>query len=143
MPPPNASGSPRQAPEQKRPQPAPTPYVRPRAVAPKATPEPGQPQPAPSQAPEEVDEDEVVRVDSNLVIIPASVVDGLGRAITDLKVEDFELKIDGEVKTIGELTRSETPVHVALLFDNSYSLSAAREFEKQAAVRARGSAGGG
>ena len=76
-----------------------------------------------------------MRVDSNLVIIPASVVDGFGRAITDLKVEDFELKIDGEVKTIGELTRSETPVHVALLFDNSYSLSAAREFEKQAAVR--------
>ena len=82
-----------------------------------------------------VDEDEVVRVDSNLVIIPASVVDERGRAITDLKVEDFELKVDGEVKPIGELTRAETPVHVALLFDNSASLSAAREFEKQAAVR--------
>jgi Ca-activated chloride channel family protein len=159
----NAYGSPRPAQEQKQPQPTPTPYVRPRrTVAPKetsepqptaqpaptppaATPqpqaarpenaEPGQPQSTSSQAPEEVDEDEVVRVDSNLVIIPASVVDGFGRAITDLKVNDFELKIDGEVKTIGELTRSETPVNVALLFDNSYSLSAAREFEKQAAVR--------
>ena len=149
---PDASGAPRQ--EQKQPQPAPTPHVRPRrTVAPGETSEPqpaptAQPQPVPtpaatpqpqpstsSQAPEEVDEDEVVRVDSNLVIIPASVVDPFGRAITDLKVEDFELKIDGEVKTIGELTRSETPVHVALLFDNSYSLSAAREFEKQAAVR--------
>jgi len=84
---------------------------------------------------QEVDEDEVVRVDSNLVIIPASVVDGRGRAVTDLKVEDFELRIDGEVKSIGDLSRTETPVHVALLFDNSASLSAAREFEKQAAVR--------
>jgi Ca-activated chloride channel family protein len=84
---------------------------------------------------EEVDEDDVVRVDSNLVIIPASVVDSRGRAITDLKVEDFELRVDGEVKTIGDLSRSETPVHVALLFDNSASLSSAREFEKQAAVR--------
>ncbi len=148
---------------EKPPQPQATPYVRPRrTAAPKETPEPqpqptqtaqpqtaptpapapqpqgtesGQPQSASSQSAEEVDEDEVVRVDSNLVIIPASVVDGLGRAITDLKVEDFELKIDGEVKTIGELTRSETPVNVALLFDNSYSLSAARDFEKQAAVR--------
>jgi Ca-activated chloride channel family protein len=143
----------------KQPQPQATPYVRPRrTAAPKETPEPQpqptpnppanaqpqpspapastpQPQAAPAQAPEEVDEEEVVRVDSNLVIIPASVVDGFGRAITDLKVEDFELKIDGEVKPIGELTRSETPVHVALLFDNSASLSAAREFEKQAAVR--------
>ncbi|HWW74206.1 MAG TPA: VWA domain-containing protein, partial [Pyrinomonadaceae bacterium] len=90
---------------------------------------------APGQDSEEVDENEVVRVESNLVIIPASVVDGRGRAITDLKVEDFELKVDGEVKTIGELTRSDTPVNVALLFDNSASLSAAREFEKQAATR--------
>jgi Ca-activated chloride channel family protein len=84
---------------------------------------------------EEVDENEVVRVESNLVIIPASVVDGRGRAITDLKVEDFELKVDGEVKAIGDLSRTDTPVNVALLFDNSNSLSAAREFEKQAAVR--------
>ncbi len=141
-------------------QPTPTPYVRPRKVTPKvdaAQPQPASPQTAtpqsatparpadaapsqPSQPPagqdaEVVDEDEVVRVDSNLVIIPASVVDARGRAIGDLKVEDFELKVDGEVKPIGELTRAETPVHVALLFDNSYSLSAAREFEKQAAVR--------
>jgi Ca-activated chloride channel family protein len=152
-----------QAPAQARP--TPTPYVRPRKVAPKedaggktaqppaTQPQSATPQSAPTTTPaspadaapatppsagqdtEVVDEDEVVRVDSNLVIIPASVVDARGRAVTDLKVEDFELKVDGEVKPIGELTRAETPVHVALLFDNSASLSAAREFEKQAAVR--------
>jgi Ca-activated chloride channel family protein len=82
-----------------------------------------------------VDEDEVVRVNSNLVIIPASVVDQRGRAVMDLKVEDFELKIDGEVKPIGDFGRAETPVYIALLFDNSESLSEARELEKQAAVR--------
>jgi Ca-activated chloride channel family protein len=149
----HAAAAPRPAQDLEKPQPQATPYVRPRrTVAPKETTEPqpvpseqpqttpapapaSQPQSAPSQAPEEVDEDEVVRVDSNLVVIPATVVDGFGRAITNLKVEDFELKIDGEVKPIGELTRSETPVHIALLFDNSASLSAAREFEKQAAVR--------
>jgi VWFA-related protein/TonB family protein len=76
-----------------------------------------------------------VRVESNLVIIPASVVDYRGRAITDLKVEDFELKVDGELKPIGDVSRADTPVNVALLFDNSASLSSAREFEKQAAVR--------
>ena len=97
--------------------------------------EPTPTQQPPAQDGEVVDEDEVVRVDSNLVIIPASVVDARGRAVSDLQVEDFELKVDGEVKPIGELTRAETPVHVALLFDNSASLSAAREFEKQAAVR--------
>jgi Ca-activated chloride channel family protein len=103
-------------------------------------PAPAQPQtstaqPGPAPADEAVDENEVVRVESNLVIIPASVVDFRGRAITDLKVDDFELKVDGELKPIGDLSRAETPVNVALLFDNSASLSAAREFEKQAAVR--------
>jgi VWFA-related protein/TonB family protein len=99
---------------------------------------PAQSSPAPSdasQTDEAVDENEVVRVESNLVIIPASVVDYRGRAITDLKAEDFELKIDGELKPIGDVSRAETPVNVALLFDNSASLSSAREFEKQAAVR--------
>jgi Ca-activated chloride channel family protein len=74
-------------------------------------------------------------VDSNLVLVPASVVDSRGRAITDLKLDDFELRVDGQVKTISDLGRAETPVLVALLFDNSASLSAARAFEKRAATR--------
>ena len=127
------------------PQPAPTPSVRPRTVGAKGEaartparpddPGPKQTNDAGSQEPEAVGEDEVVRVDSNLVIIPASVVDGRGHAVTDLKVEDFELRVDGELKQIGDLSRAETPVQIALLFDNSASLSSAREFEKQAAVR--------
>jgi Ca-activated chloride channel family protein len=126
-------------------QPAPTPSVRPRTVGTKAEAARPAAQPdntgsgrvnsAGSQESEAVGEDEVVRVDSNLVIIPATVVDGRGRAVTDLKVEDFELRVDGEVKQIGDLSRAATPVQVALLFDNSASLSSAREFEKQAAVR--------
>src|SRR5438067_3797512 len=138
-----------QAASQQPAQTAPTPNVRPRTVgtksesAPTQSPTPAQSDgtatqksnSAASQKAQEVDEDEVVRVDSNLVIIPASVVDNRGRAITDLKADDFELKVDGEVKPIGDLSRAETPVHIALLFDNSQSLSSAREFEKQAALR--------
>ena len=33
------------------------------------------------------------------------------------------------------MTRSETSVHLAMLFDNSGSLHEAREFEKQASIR--------
>lgn len=84
---------------------------------------------------QEVDEDEVVRVDSNLVIIPASVVDNRGRAVTNLKMEDFELRVDGQLRPISDLSRAEMPVFITMLFDNSASLSVAREFEKQAAVR--------
>ena len=84
---------------------------------------------------EEVDPEDVIRVNSNLVTVPASVVDRQGKAITDLKLEDFELRVDSQPKPISELSRSESPVRMALLFDNSSSLTEAREFEKQAAER--------
>ncbi len=76
-----------------------------------------------------------MRINSNLVTVPASVIDGQGRPVTDLKLEDFELRVDGQPKTISELGSSQTPVVMALLFDNSSSLTAAREFERQAAIR--------
>lgn len=84
---------------------------------------------------EEVGDEEVVRVSTSLVPVPASVVDARGHAVTDLKAEDFELRVDGQLKTVAEVSRSETPVSIALLFDNSSSLNEAREFEKKAAVR--------
>jgi Ca-activated chloride channel family protein len=84
---------------------------------------------------EEVGAEDVVRINSNLVTVPASVIDAQGRPVTDLKLEDFELRVDGQPKPISELGSSETPVTIALLFDNSSSLTAAREFEKQAAIR--------
>jgi VWFA-related protein len=52
-----------------------------------------------------------------------------------LKLEEFELRVDGEIRPLSDLTRSETSVRLAMLFDNSGSLDAAREFEKQAAIR--------
>ena len=83
---------------------------------------------------EEVEEDEVVRVSSNLVPIPASVVDQRGVAITTLKLEDFELLVDGLVKPISDMTRSDTSVKLVMLFDNSGSQHEARDFEKRAAM---------
>src|SRR6185295_5189101 len=82
-----------------------------------------------------VDENDIVRIHSNLVPIPVSVVDKRGGAIVNLKLEDFELRVDGTVQPLTELSRSETSVRLTLLFDNSGSLDAAREFEKQAAIR--------
>jgi len=97
------------------------------------------PKPQPTAAPtpkiETEDDVDVIRVDSALVPIPVSVLDAAGKAITNLKLEDFELTIDGKTAEISELFRSETPVRLALLFDNSSSVTQAREFEKKAAVR--------
>src|ERR1700687_4701952 len=81
------------------------------------------------------DEEDVVKVTSNLVPVPATVVDSRGVAVTNLKLEDFELRVDGQPNTISEVSRAETPVRMAMLFDNSGSLSATRDFEKHAAVQ--------
>jgi VWFA-related protein len=93
------------------------------------------PTPSPkSQQPDDVESSDILRISSNLVPIPATVLDQKGVAITDLKLADFELWIDGQVRPISELSRTETPVRMAMLFDNSGSLDFAREFEKRAAV---------
>jgi Ca-activated chloride channel homolog len=79
--------------------------------------------------------DEVVRVSSSLVPVPTTVVDSRGVAIANLTLNDFELWIDGRPSSISDINRSETPVRLAMLFDNSGSLVASREFEKHAADR--------
>jgi len=50
------------------------------------------PEPSPSPSPGEMD---VVRVETNLVTVPVSVVDREGRYISDLQKEDFQLAEDG------------------------------------------------
>lgn len=81
------------------------------------------------------DTEEVVRINSNLVPLPVSVVDERGRAVTNLQLTDFELRVDGQPRTISDISHAETPVRIVMLFDNSSSLIQAREFEKQAAIR--------
>ncbi|HEX6123775.1 MAG TPA: VWA domain-containing protein [Pyrinomonadaceae bacterium] len=91
--------------------------------------------PTPAARPTPPDDEEVVRVASTLVPIPVSVVDAGGRAVTNLNLSDFELRIDGKPAGLSELSRSESPIRLAMLFDNSSSVLIAREFEKDAAIK--------
>jgi Ca-activated chloride channel family protein len=94
------------------------------------------PTPTPTPKSDQViEDDDIVRVDSALVPIPVSVTDASGRAVTNLKISDFLLRIDLKDVEIDDLFRSDTPVRLALLFDNSSSVFQAREFEKKAAIR--------
>ena len=90
---------------------------------------------SPTPTPTPSDEEGVVKVQSALVPIPVSVLDSNGRAVTNLNLTDFELKVDGQPAEISELFRSETPIRLVMLFDNSSSVLIAREFEKEAATR--------
>jgi Ca-activated chloride channel family protein len=115
--------------------PAPTPTPETNAPRPQSNPTDT---PAASSADDagiEADDGEIVRVTSNLVPVSATVTDMRGKAITDLTVDDFELRVDGQPKPIGGLSHAETPVRMVMLFDNSDSIRSSREFEKQAAIR--------
>lgn len=117
--------------------PTPKPMIGP-SVRTLPTPEPlstSRPRTTATPVPVSNDEDEVIRVDSALVPIPVSILDATGRPVTDLKLVDFILKINDKVVEIGDISRNETPIRLAMLFDNSSSVLAAREFEIDAAVK--------
>ncbi len=119
-----------------KPSETPTPTPRPRLIYFPTETKIELPKPTATPTPKPADDDgEVIRVDSTLVPIPASVIDGTGKAVTNLKLEDFELTIDGKAAQISDVSRSDAPVRLAMLFDNSSSVSQAREFEVKAAVR--------
>src|SRR5215204_2600475 len=70
---------------------------------------------------DEVDEGDVVRVDTQLVSIPAVVTDSAGRPLSGLRPENFRLTEDGQPQTIANFGTAETPFEIALLLDTSGS----------------------
>ncbi|MFL6282344.1 MAG: VWA domain-containing protein [Pyrinomonadaceae bacterium] len=146
---------------QSKPTPSPTPIVVPRrpaqnATQPRATPTPARvlvvpsqndetpppsnyQRPTPTPTPEEPEnEADVVRVTSNLVVVPVAVTDASGNAVQGLKKEDFRLEEEGrgqELAAVG--TADEVPLDIAVLFDISSSVTAKNFFALQQEAAAR------
>jgi Ca-activated chloride channel homolog len=88
------------------------------------------PTPTPTPPPQEVLD--VVRVTSNLIMVPVSVTDSQGQAFQGLKKEDFRLEEEGRVQEITEMGNPEqVPLDIALLFDISSSVSQKNFFTSQ------------
>lgn len=77
--------------------------------------------PVPQPTPEEVDEGDVVRVDTTLVTIPVSVLDRQGRFVPNLRREDFTVFENGVEQSLAYFEPAEKPFTVALLLDTSAS----------------------
>ena len=75
----------------------------------------------PNNGSEEVDEGDVVRVDTQLVSVPAVVTDSSGRPLSGLKPENFRIVEDGQQQTIANFGTTDTPFEIALLLDTSGS----------------------
>jgi Ca-activated chloride channel family protein len=90
------------------------------------------PKPTPIPAPEEF---EVVRVSSNLIVVPVSVTDANGQPVLGLKPGDFRIDEDGRTQQVAQLGDPEqVPLDIALLIDVSGSVEARFEFEQKAAA---------
>jgi Ca-activated chloride channel homolog len=89
-----------------------------------------------SRAPESIQSPSVIRVSSNLVMVPVSVTDAAGRLVPDLDKDDFEIAEDAKSEPISRMAEAgQSPLQLALLFDLSGSVNNRFEFELQAATR--------
>jgi Ca-activated chloride channel family protein len=78
--------------------------------------------PKPTVSPTANEEDEVIKVDTELVNLNVRVVDRNNRSIGTLRQEDFKIYEDNVVQTIEFFTRSEVPTNYSLVVDNSGSM---------------------
>jgi Ca-activated chloride channel family protein len=91
------------------------------------------PKPTPSPS-ENLDDVDVVRVESNLVVVPVSVTDLSGQPVLGLTTKDFRLLEEGREQEIAKIGDPEqVPLDIAILLDVSGSVDARFGFEQQAA----------
>src|ERR1043166_8381821 len=75
----------------------------------------------PANSSEEVDEGDVVKVDTQLVTVPAVVTDKTGHPISTLREENFAVFEDGKPQRVTNFATTEAPFEIALLLDTSGS----------------------
>ena len=94
------------------------------------------------QKPEEIiDDDEVLKIDTDLVLVEVNVTDAEGRPVRGLRPEDFKLYMDGDERPVAFLqverrAGSERPVAVVFAVDVSGSMTAEEMSRLQGAMRA-------
>lgn len=89
--------------------------------APAATPDKSKPS---AQDGEEIDEGDVVRVDTQLVSVPAVVTNRAGRPVANLRAENFVVYENGSKQQIVNFGTTDAPFEIALLLDTSGSTRA-------------------
>lgn len=89
----------------------------------------------PTPTPKVID-DEIIKVESRLVVVPVSVTDANGQAVSGLTAQDFRLLEEGRGQTIENVgTAASVPLEIALLFDVSASTDKMFKFEQDTAAK--------
>lgn len=81
-------------------------------------------------------DDEVIKVNSRLVVVPVSVTDASGQPILGLKAQDFRVLEENKSQQIEQVSDAEkVPLEIILLFDVSASTDAMFKFEQETAAQ--------
>ena len=67
------------------------------------------------------DSDEIIKIDTDLVVIPAQITDSKGKTVLDLKQTEFKIFENGVEQEIAYFSNQDQPFTVALVLDMSYS----------------------
>lgn len=91
---------------------------------------------APTPTPRPLNDDEVIKVTSRLIVVPASVTDANGNPVEGLTAQDFKVVEGGKLQTIESVGAADkVPLEIALLFDVSASTDAMFKFEQETAAK--------
>ncbi len=80
-------------------------------------------------------DDDVVRVNTELVVLNATVLDKKGKFIPGLKRADFQIFEDGSEQKLVSFSAEETPFAAAILLDTSGSMETRLTLGRSAAIR--------
>jgi Ca-activated chloride channel homolog len=80
-------------------------------------------------------DDDVVRVNADLVILNATVLAKDGKFVSGLHREDFQVFEDGQAQKLTTFTAEETPFAAAILLDTSGSMESRMTLGRSAAIR--------
>jgi Ca-activated chloride channel family protein len=101
----------------------------------------GDAQQRPTPTPEEVGDEDVLKIDTDLVLVDVTVTDAEGRAVRGLRPEDFKLYEDGDERPVAFLNverrgGAERPVAVVFAVDVSGSMTPQEMMRLTTAMRA-------
>jgi len=81
-------------------------------------------------------DDEIIKVSSRLIVVPVSVTDKDGQAVTGLNAQDFRISEEGRIQSIENVGNADVvPLDIALLFDVSASTDPMFRFEQETAAK--------
>ena len=89
----------------------------------------------PTASPTPEEQEDVVRVSTDLVIVNVTVLDKNGKFVPGLKRADFQILEDGTPQRISTFGAEETPFAAAILIDTSGSMESRLTLGRSAAIR--------